>query len=237
MSDYDIGDVARTFFTVRDATDALIDATVVHTYLHPDGVTETAGTVVHDSLGKYHADIPLDAAGVWRWEFVATGAATGKESGALVVGADWSGPEPFVPSLREIGTYVPTRTVPVGVPGSAVPLGTFDTTTVPNDEAVTQLAKAAARWVASRAGTVDESLYGLAADVAAIRAAAFVELAYPVRDAEVNVWQALFDAADAAMASLVEANEAAGESPPGEGLLPVYSFPEPFFNSDTYPIY
>lgn len=236
MSDYDVGDVAATYVTVRDTSDALVDATVAHTYRSPD-LVEHAGTVVHDGLGKYHADIPITAAGVWQWHFTITGAVQGEEYGSLVATPAWSGPMPWVPSLREIGTYVPTRTVPVNLPGSAAPLGTFDTTTVPNDEAVTQLAKSAASWVRSRAGEIDPTLYDYATSVAAIRAAAFVELAYPIRDAEVNVYAALFEQARLALEGLIDANASAGETPPGQGLLPAYSFPDPFPNLDTYPTY
>jgi hypothetical protein len=232
---YDIGDVARTRVTVRDANGALTNATVTHSFQRPD-LTTGVGTVVNDGTGLYHADIALTAAGTWRWEFDITGAVTGSEPGALVVVAQWSTPVPWVPSLRNVADYVPTRTVPVDTPGSMTPLGTFNSTTVPTDEMVDRIAKGAASWVSSKAGVVDPDLYEFATSVAAVRAAAFVELAYPTRDGDASVYEELFKQSDAGLAALIVANGAAGETPPGEGLLPQWSFPDPAFNSDTYPV-
>lgn len=232
---YDIGDVARTYLTVRDVNGTLTNATVAQTVQRPDGTT-FVGTVANDSTGKYHADFAVTAAGVWRWEFDITGAVTGSEPGSLYVSALWAGPVPYVPQLRQVADYVPTRTVPVDTPGSMVPLGTFDSTTVPNDEAVDRLAKAAASWVAAKAGVVDPTLYDLAQATAAVRAAAFVELAYPTRDGDASVYAALFAQADSMLAELLAANASTGGTVPGVGLLPVWSFPDPFFDSDTYPV-
>jgi hypothetical protein len=235
MSDYDIGDVARTRVTVRDSAGVLTNATVAHTYQRPD-LTTGVGSVVNDGTGLYHADIALTTAGEWRWDFDITGAVTGSESGALYVRVDWSAPVPWVPSLRQVADYVPTRTVPVDTPGSMVPLGTFSSTTVPTDEVVDRIARAAAAWVSSRAGVVDAGLYEMAGAVAAVRAAAFVELAYPTRDGDAAVYEELFKQADAGLAALIVANGAAGGTPPGDGLLPYWSFPDPAFDSDTYPV-
>jgi hypothetical protein len=236
VSGYNVGDIARTFATIRDVNGNLTDATVTQTVRHPD-LTETAGTVAHDSLGRYHADIALDAAGVWAWEYDASGAVVEVEEGALFAKARWSGLLPWAPSLRQIASYIPTRTVPVDTPGSMVPLGTFDATTVPNDEAVDQIARDAAAWVASNTGAeVDTGLFDMAASVAAVRAAAFVELAYPTRDWDAAVYEALLKQAGEMLAELRAANAAAGETPPGEGLLPQWSFPDPSPNLDTYPV-
>jgi hypothetical protein len=232
MSGYDVGDIARTFATVRDEDGNLTDAVVTQTVRHPDG-TETAGVVVHDDVGRYHGDIAIDAAGTWAWEFTASGAVVEVDEGALFAKERWAGLLPWAPSLRQVASYVPTRTVPVDTPGSMVPLGTFDATTVPNDEAVSQIAREAAAWVSGNTGAeVDSTLFDLASSVAAVRAAAFVELAYPTRDWDAKVYEALLAQANLMLAELQTANAAAGETTPGSGLLPQGSFPEQFVDLD-----
>jgi hypothetical protein len=235
VTDYNVGDVARVFTTIRDVAGNLVDATVAITVQHPD-LSETTPVVAHDSLGRYHADFAIDAAGVWRWEFAATGAVSETEEGALVAKVRWTQALPWAPSLRQVAGYVPTRTVPVDTPGSMTPLGTFDATTVPNDEAVSQIAQDAAAWVAANAGAeIDPALYDMASSTAAVRAAAFVELAYPTRDWDASVYEALLKQANDMLAELRTANASAGETTPGAGaLLPVGSFPDVYVDLDVW---
>lgn len=236
MSDYDVGDVAALRMTLRDPdTNALADTDdVAVTILRPDGTTVGPTAATHPSTGIYTFTVAITMPGVWRYEFDATGAIQAREAGVFVVAEQWSQPVPWAPNLRDVAAYVPTRTVPVDTPGSMTPLGTFDATTVPNDEAVDRLGKAAAAWVSARVGVVDPSLYDMAQSVAAVRAAGFVELAYPVRDAAVNVYDALFAQAAASLEELRQANAAAGEEEPGVGLLPIYNEPDAIPDFDTY---
>lgn len=233
---YDLGDIARTSVTVRSDFGALADATVSQTTHKPDG-TDVAGTVAHDGTGLYHADVVLDQVGTWRWKFVGTGAVEITEYGALVVRGDWTSPVPWEPTLKEVGDFVPTRTVAFNPAGNDEPSGTFTANTTPTDEQAARLITAAAAHVSARAGTVDLTLYEAARSCTAMRAAAFVEYAYPVRDGEVNVAAQLLRASDEALAALVLANGSAGGDTPGSNLLPAYSFPDPNPNFDNYPIY
>jgi hypothetical protein len=51
------------------------------TYVYPGG----DGTIVKDSLGNYHADIALDQALTWRYDWVGTGTAVFAEGATFYV--------------------------------------------------------------------------------------------------------------------------------------------------------
>lgn len=82
-----------TLDTTFKVDDVLTDPTAVTlTVRAPDG-TQTAyvyltdAEVVKDSTGTYHADIVVDAAGIWAWEWEGTGAAAGVDEGTFTVEA------------------------------------------------------------------------------------------------------------------------------------------------------
>lgn len=61
-------------------------SSVVLTVRAPDGTSEaysygSGGTIVRDSTGTYHADVPAPIAGGWAWEWESTGAAAGEDHG------------------------------------------------------------------------------------------------------------------------------------------------------------
>lgn len=222
---YDLGDVAHLTMTLRDDAGAFTDADVTLTVRRPDG-TETTPAPVRDSVGKYHANIALDATGIWRWLWSSTGAVQTSEPGALVVTAAWTVPVPWQPSLPEVADYIPTRTVPTGV-GEQQPVGTFNQNTTPNDASAARIAAAATAYVAAKTGTVADTLTDMARAVAATRAAGLIELAYPERDADVNTATQLLETSETALTALVEANTAAGGGAPGSAsqLLSLHNFP------------
>ena len=94
---------------------------------------------------------------------------------------------------------------------------------------------AATEYVAAMAGIVQTSTVTLAKSAAAVRAAAMVELAYPERDEDVSVADALNALADELLTALVAANTVAGGAPttPAGSSLPQYSFPDPVAWGDT----
>jgi hypothetical protein len=145
-------------------------------------------------------------------------------------------PVPWVPSLREVADYVPSRTVPVNTAADD-PLMTFTTSTRPTGEQVARLIRAAVGWVTATCGTIHPSLYDVAQSVAALRTAATVELSYPERDADVPNSVELLSQADKALAKL----ESANETVTGTSTDPVtqytleYSFPDPDLTEDPLP--
>lgn len=132
----------------------------------------------------------------------------------------------WAPTLAQVADYIPTRTLDATAPGSAVYLGTFTPDTTPTEVQAGRLIDQAVATVSAAAGTVDASLYLLATTVAALRAAASIERAYPVRDADINTADQLDKRADAELARLLAANGAAGATEPGV-VMPLWSFPDP----------
>ena len=90
---YDVGDVAHVQCTFLVGETPTSPDTVTVTVLAPDG-TQSTPTASEVSVGVWAADVPLTAAGYWRYRFVGVGTAPGVESGILLVdpdpfGADW----------------------------------------------------------------------------------------------------------------------------------------------------
>lgn len=81
---YDIGDLVRVSAVFTNSAGTAIDPTAVYVkYRTPAGVTTTLTygvdvALVKDSVGHYHADISITAAGTWRYRWYSTG--TGQAS-------------------------------------------------------------------------------------------------------------------------------------------------------------
>lgn len=144
----------------------------------------------------------------------------------------------WAPSLEQVADHIPTRTRNASTPGDTSLLGTFTAQTEPTDEqARRHISAACSEVLGAVGGSIPDSpafLARLAGEVAALRAAADIELAYPTRDADVSVYEQLTARADAALQRLVDAVNDAGAGPEG-GLLPQYAFPEPVWYGD-YPL-
>jgi hypothetical protein len=84
-----LGDSATLVYTLKVAGQ-LTDADVTLVLTAPDNSHPTAD-LTRTSLGIYQAVVALDQAGLWRYRFVATGAATDAEDGAFFVeAAGWA---------------------------------------------------------------------------------------------------------------------------------------------------
>jgi len=148
--------------------------------------------------------------------------------------------EPWAPSLEEVADHIPTRTRASDArPGDDSLLMTFNQATTPTGEQAARFVDSAVSEVLGAvAGRVPDTptyLRVLAQKAAALRAAADIELAYPDRDADVNVSERLDQRAKDALLRLVEAVSDAS-SPGSEGsLLPVWSMPAPTWPGD-YPL-
>lgn len=134
---------------------------------------------------------------------------------------------PWAPALEDVANYVTSRTVDAETPGSDTPTGTFNELTYPTDVQVDRLIAGATSWVVNVAGVIVPDLEDTAREVAAMRAAALVELTYPVRDGDIDeVASVLLEQATLARDELVIANRAGGSSGVSATATPLGCFPE-----------
>jgi hypothetical protein len=139
------------------------------------------------------------------------------------------------PDLADVGAYVTSRTLDNSIPGDPTPTGTFNEDTYPTDAQVTGLIPGACEWVLVAAGVIDSTLTDLAKQCAALRVAGFVELSFPVRDADLANAEALLAQASEMRTDLAAANIAiTGVDPSAAAhrLVPQYAFPDPTWWGD-----
>ena len=99
MADINPGDIVRVVTTpgFKNAAGTLTDPTTVSLRWRVAGGLETTwvyGTdaeVVKDSVGVYHADIPVIAAGLHYFRWKGTGAVTAAEEGTFTVATSFVG--------------------------------------------------------------------------------------------------------------------------------------------------
>lgn len=87
-----IGDVRRVSVVFTNAGSAVADPTTIKLHVRkPFSAQATSytygvgGTIVKDSTGNYHADLSLDTAGTWYYEWEGTGAVEVAEEGSFFV--------------------------------------------------------------------------------------------------------------------------------------------------------
>jgi len=236
---HDVGDTPTVYLRVRNPdTRALVDAdlTPTVTLTDPTGAV-TALTVAHPDVGVYRVAPALTAAGEWVVTWTATIAnAVQTEAQTLLATAPgddgWEAPA-WTPTLADVADHIPTRTRPTAeFAGSDAMLGTFTAATTPTDEQAARLIRRATAWVEGVVGVpVAPTVRRLASAAAALRAAYWVELAYPERDADVAVYDRLREEAGAALLSATAQNAAAGAIAPTPAGVPddlvSFSFPAP----------
>lgn len=134
--------------------------------------------------------------------------------------------DPWLPTLAQIGAYVPAYTVEVG-PGNDVYTGTFSVNTTPTQAQVESMRGDALQWLLASTGALVEASNDAAKTVVAIRTAGMIALTTtPTQDGASAT--ALLAQADAMLAALVSTNDAAGgASPEGSSGVPVWNI-EPF---------
>lgn len=80
MADINVGSLERVSVTFTGTNGAVADPTAVTCRYRSPAGTETSltygvdGSLVKDSTGVYHVDIPCTVAGIWRARFAGTGA-------------------------------------------------------------------------------------------------------------------------------------------------------------------
>jgi hypothetical protein len=148
--------------------------------------------------------------------------------------------EAWAPALDDVARHIPRRTRDTMTPGSDATLGTFTSSTTPTDGQAQAVIDDAVSAVLASAGTVPATgqpnapLVQQAARTAAEwRAAADIEIAYPVRDADVQLVDRLNLRAQAAMTALltVMATTQTGAIEP----VPLWMSPDPPPWADTSP--
>lgn len=148
--------------------------------------------------------------------------------------------EAWAPALEDVARHIPRRTRDTQTPGSDTMLGTFTPSTTPTDVQAQAVTDDAVNTVISAAGTMppvtdpNYTQVTTAAKIAAEwRAAADIEVAYPVRDADVRVFAQLDQRAKDAMTALIEvmAHTETGAIEP----VPIWMSPDPPPWADTSP--
>jgi hypothetical protein len=226
-----LGDPVTLTYELRDPyTGALTDATVTAAAKNTDDATTAAVTVDHAGLGTYNASLMPATAGVWEVTFTSSGALTASDSVRVFVAAD-AAPPAWAPTLRQVGSFVPTRTRAIGVDNAYT--GTFSATTEPTSEQAAAIIGSACAYVQGKVGfpLVSQAFSQLQV-AAALWAAYWIELAYPERDNDVSVATQLRADAEEAIGNardynLANGGGAATDEQGQPSTLVAWAFPAP----------
>jgi hypothetical protein len=241
---YDVGETAFVTIRTRDVDGAPVDAdatpTATLTPINPPGASSSP-IVAHPSVGTYTIAATLPAEGEYALRVVAVvGGSSRIDDRRLAALPEGTAALPaWAPSLADVADHIPTRTRPTAEWGTTdAMLGTFTDATTPTQAQVSRLIRRACSWVAAQVGTpVATSAYGAAGVAAALRAAYWVELGYPERDADLSVYDRLATEADAATGTALAFNAATGAEDPTAGAvddLVLHSFPDPPAWADAF---
>lgn len=210
---YDVGDRINAVLTVVPAPDVTTSASyVVH---KPDGSTLSGSGVAGPNPDQYSASFVADQPGDYAviWTVVGTGAGvTGQIYNVIRLPVMEANRPTWTPFLSDVADYVRTRTLDITQPGSETYLGTFTANTEPDGASVQRILDRAVSAVIAVVPTVPIGLEDLARSAAALRAAADVELAYPERNADTNVYAQLNERAEQEFTRLVTAAESSGNA-------------------------
>jgi hypothetical protein len=228
---YDVGDPVSAVLTLEVTPDV---STVVNVQIiAPDGST-ASGTVTGPTVRNYATAFTVMMPGDYVVVWTVTGTGAGITPQVINVNRlpiaegrpDWS------PFLSDVADHVPTRTVDMTVPGSDLLLMTFNANTQPNGDSVQRIIDGAVSGILSIVPTIVTGNHHLAKSAASWRAAADVELAYPERNANVNVYEQLNSRAQLELERLIQAAETGGGG--AVATFPVWSFPPPVPWGDDY---
>lgn len=157
------------------------DGTSTQVTVAPGVLTITPGSnpVTYTQRWAVTAPVVYDQPGrtVLHWAVTGTGEGT-EDLEVWVVPAPVPGGPTWTPGLSRVALYIPRLTVDVTTPGSAVELGTFTAETNPTDAVAQRHIDDAVAEVLAACGPIPLSLEALARAVAALRAAASIQLSY-----------------------------------------------------------
>jgi len=116
---YLVGQIVRLAITFTDASSALIDPTTVTLKVQlPDNTQITySGTVVHDSLGKYHQDFTVTEAGTYLFRWDGEGGVSALQEGSFVVHATTLVPQPVTTPNPPEFTYASLAAINAAIAG------------------------------------------------------------------------------------------------------------------------
>lgn len=205
---------------------------VIVTVTAPDGTPSTPG-VTNPSTGSYYSDVQSTQAGEWYARWSDSGANTLDEFEWSVAPAG-EGPA-WAPTLDQVAAHVPLRTIETGSL-TGLPVNTFTALTLPTASQVDQFITEAVAMVISALGSdVAQALYAHAAAVAAMWAAAQVELAQHDEQRDMRRYDHLMAAYATGLVALAEANIELVGAAFGESLGAAF-FPDPEAWGDRLPI-
>ena len=144
--------------------------------------------------------------------------------------------EAWAPDLVDVARHVPTRTRDTKNPGSDLLLNTFTASTTPTGDQAQGHIDNAVTMVLSQTGPLDQNDAGLTAQARTVvewRAAADIELAYPNRDADVQLYLSLDARAKYELTMLLRRLQAQNEGTAES--VPFWSAPNPPVYADMDP--
>ncbi len=230
----DQGDTRIVEWNHRDpVTGEPFDPETVTATVTPPGGVAAEVTVSHPGDGDYTIAVTYATPGDWRIDWYSTGPAEHDEIAVYALPEGLAAP--WAPSLREVAAHIPSRTRQAGTPanpGDNIPANTFNDFTEPSGDVVQSLIDRAVGTVTGRLGTpIVVPAYAVASAAAALWAAYWVELGWPERDGDVQVWAQLRADAEAVTVSAVAVNVGNGggtTAPDADAVitpLAVHSFP------------
>jgi hypothetical protein len=246
IPDLSVGDSERPSI---DIAPYQVGSTAATLTVHSPADTDPTGTAVPLDTGvettvdgvpvlrfTVTAPVQYPVAGWWvrGWQVTGVGACEPDERFFVAPNPTAGGPE-WTPNRQRVASYVPSRPLVPAADGSNTDLQTWDSSTRPTGGQVDVIIMDAVNWVLDATGELDSTLYQSANAVAAIRAAAFIELGYPERNDPMKstantTSDRLFKQAELMLAALVARNKALtgadGDDPePVFEIAPMWSFP------------
>lgn len=137
----------------------------------------------------------------------------------------------WVPTLDQVASCIPSRTVDLSEPGSSTYLNTFTGNTVPTGAQAQVIIDRTVEDVTNAVANIPALLEAAARNAATWRAAADIELAYPDRTADINIYTALNARAEKEWKLFLDRAEFIGGS--SEAVIPSWYMPDPPSWGDT----
>lgn len=232
VSLHDVGDAPLITYRPVDPSTVPptpIDGTVTASLTDPAGAV-TPLTITHADVGEYSVSPVLAVAGSWQVRFEMTSPAVDVEQVTVVALPAGSMHPGWEPSLVQVAAHIPTRTRAVGVDNEY--LMTFTEDTTPTGDAAAEIIGHACAWVAGAVGSpVADAAYPICQVASALWAAYWIEIGYPERNADVEVYERLRRDAEMTTKAAASVNAAAGGAssvdPDDPGTTVLYAFPDP----------
>jgi hypothetical protein len=188
---FDLGDPITSRLTLGVTPDGSTLVSIV--IMKPDGSTLAppgiTGPTGQDYTATFTGAISGDYVAIWTVSGTGAGVQA-KVYNVRPLPSPSNARPVWTPFLSEVADFIPSKTRDVTT-GSDVIFGTFNGLTHPDDGQAQRILDKACVGILSVLGSVAPSEYAQAGAVAAIRAAADIELAWPERSADLALYTAL----------------------------------------------